>query len=208
MSEEPKKRGRPKGSLNKKGKMFKPPKRDMARGRHRTMIYTVNDYEGKEQWQEYAEILSRRLCMPIKAGSSRQLGKWLEFELVKGITNRVYCEHMTEDNVFPIRHMVERFRHKYLIYLYDLARERFFGMLWKNGLVIREIEDDQIKRFREGRLKAAKTRKNEHSAEDGMDEQREYEIEKNRRLHAKAKERIKKLKDKMDDLGLDGWGDD
>lgn len=214
MSEEiVKRRGRPKGSLNKNGavkvRMFKPPKRDMIRGRQKSLIYNANNYPDKEQWEEYAEILSRRLCMPITAGYSKPLGRWLELELVKGIVNRVYCDHMTEDNVFPIRHMVERFRHNYLTYLYDLARERFFGMLWKNGLVIRELVDDEVmKKFRESRKKAARTRKNEHTPEDGMNDQREYEIAKNRRNHESMKRRSANLRKKMEELGIDNpWED-
>ena len=91
-------RGRPKGSLNKKGKMFRPPKRDMVRGRHKSLVYNPNNYPDKEQWEEYAQILSRRLCIPITAGYSKPLGRWIELELVKGIVCLLYTSPSPRDS--------------------------------------------------------------------------------------------------------------
>lgn len=195
MSEEIKRgRGRPR-------KIFEPPQRMTTNRRVRIVS---EYYQGKEDWEEYAKVLSRRLNMTVKAGSSRILGKWLEFELVKGIINRVYCEPLTEDGIFPIRHMVERFQKKHINHLYDLARERFFSMLWMNDLVIRELNDDIVKKFKDSREKATNTRKNRrHSAEEGMDEQREFELEKNKRANEARRRKVEDMKRRLEEMGLE-----
>lgn len=153
-------------------------------------------YKDQEQWEEYAQILSRRIGLPVVAGHAKPLGKYLEFELVKGITNRVYCDYMTEDGIFPVRHMVEQFRDNYIKRLYDMARERFFNMIWKNNLVIRELNDEKTRAFKQRTENLKKRINGSKTADEAAEEQREFEIDKIKKQNAynRKKERIENLK--------------
>lgn len=158
-------------------------------------------YKDQEQWEEYAQILSRRIGLPVVAGHAKPLGKYLEFELVKGITNRVYCDYLDEDGIFPVRHMVEQFRPNYIKRLYDMARERFFNMIWKNNLVIRELNDEKTIAFKK-RAENVRKKAGSKSAAEASDEQREYEMERIKRQNAynRKKERIENLQNYLRSL--------
>ncbi len=164
-------------------------------GAHRTKIVPCA-YSEQDQWEEYAQILSRRVGLKVTAGHARPLGKYLEFELVRGIVNRVYCDYMTEDGILPVRHMVESFRHNYIKKLYEMARNRFFNMIWKNNIVIRELHDNKTQAFKNrteklkrGRMSGTKT------AAEASEEQREFEMDK-----IKKQNKYNQKKERMENL--------
>jgi len=170
---------------------------EITRGAHQTKIVACK-YPGQAEWEEYAEIIGRRLCIKVRAGYAKPLGKYLEFELVKGITNRVYCDFLTEDGIFPIRHMVETFRTSYVNKLYEMARLKFFNMIYNNNLAIREIDDKITRAFKE-RLEKIKKSNGMRTAEEVQEEFREFELNKIQKKNSynRKKERIERFRQRQ-----------
>lgn len=146
-------------------------------GTHKTLL-VGHDYPDRREWEDFAGIISRRLGIKVRAGYANPLGKYLEFEMIKGVINRLYCDFWDEDGIIPARHMVEQWRDGYTQTVFKMARDKFFAMLYNNNFVLREVNDEVMQRFKERLSKRGKSRYTEKTAEESQEIQREYELKK------------------------------
>lgn len=146
-------------------------------GTHKTLLIG-HEYPDRREWEDFAGIVERRLGIKVRAGYANPLGKYLEFEMIKGIITRLYCDFWEDDGVIPARHMVEQWKDGYTQHVFKMARDKFFAMLYNNNFVLREVNDDVMKRFKERLSKRGRSRYAEKTVEESQEIQREYEIKK------------------------------
>lgn len=146
-------------------------------GTHKTLLIG-HEYPDRREWEDFAGIVERRLGIKVRAGYANPLGKYLEFEMIKGIITRLYCDFWEDDGVIPARHMVEQWKDGYTQHVFKMARDKFFAMLYNNNFVLREVNDEVMKRFKERLSKRGRSRYAAKTVEESQEIQREYEIKK------------------------------